>query len=197
MPAADLYEELYDRIDKTSASRFNANIRLLRHHGWSQWTNVLVSVSLVAIPLAQAYRLPLAESEDVANFSQVFLAVAILALTIQFGTSNFGTRAEKFLDCGKELQGLMHRVSKLRGQQPDKRYDDLVSEYEGILAGYENHAPVDFRFMQIKKSAYYKKGRAFVVWTWVQYSFAFVPYVLVILVVAGWSLWLLAPVFAV
>jgi hypothetical protein len=195
MPATNPYDELYDRIDKTACCRFNASRRLLLHNAWSQWMNVAVSVTLVAIPLAQAYRLPLAASDAVANYSQVFLAVAILTLTIQFGTANFSMRAEKLLDCGKELQALMHRVSVRKGEAIGPDFEALTDEYAAILAGYENQSPVDYRFAQIKKNDYYGKGAGFRFWTWIMYLFAFLPYTMVLTVVLGWTLWLLSPIY--
>lgn len=147
--------ELYDRIDKTGRCRFKAHRRLLAHAAAAQWTVTGLSVLLIALPLLQAYGV-VSASDGRYNVTQVILAVALLAFTLRLEASNFAVRAERMLDCGKELSTLMHRIFPFRDAPYDSRYDALLVDYEQIVARYENHTDADYRLMKLQMTDYYK-----------------------------------------
>jgi hypothetical protein len=151
------YQELYDRVNKTTKNRFAAQRRLEHHNKAVLWTITLSSIFLLITPLAQGFGLPLTQDKTLIDFVQILLTVVILAVSIILSMANFAVRGERIHNCGMELNGLARRIyPKVGLTAEDIEYHDVNKEYDEILRRYENHTKVDFMRTKLEMSQYYQ-----------------------------------------
>ena len=151
------YQELYDRVNKTTKNRFAAQKRLEHHNKAVLWTITLSSIFLLVTPLAQGFGIHLTQDETLIDFVQILLTVVILAVSIILSTANFAVRGERIHNCGMELNGLGRRIyPKVKLTSEDSEYKDINKEYDEILRRYENHAKVDFMRTKLDMPQYYQ-----------------------------------------
>lgn len=177
------YEELYDRVNKTAKSRFNAHIRLSNHNNVSLFTITLFSLALLVLPLGKAFGIKFYISDNVVELVQCLLTIVILAISIALSMASFAFRSEKFHYCGKELNNLLMRLYTKKDSEYDNEYESLCKEYHSILSGYENHKEIDYM-----RTKYYSKQLSFWKKIYLRYKYLreFIIYVLLIILVVGW-----------
>lgn len=110
--------------------------------------------------------------------------------------SNFVSRADKFLDCGRELHALSLQLEKFlnnRSLQTDEAYDKHQTEYANILSRYENHQKIDHLFTKLAWSERYSP--AWYRWpiAYGRYAAHFSIYVFLIATEVGWLVALFFP----
>ena len=153
----NIYKKLYDKINKTSRMRFYAQSRLNRHNQLSLWFIIIFSLVIILFSLISIYSFninietinnKLKYKEDFIELSLIFFSIFILTISTALTMSNFGVRAEKFHDCGKELSSLAIKLNEIvndtERQNPDQ-YKEYSDKYELILSKYDNHKPIDYK----------------------------------------------------
>ena len=85
------YQELYDRVNKTIKSRFNAQSRLSWHNSISLFSIILFSICMLIVPLAKAYDIKLNAPGNIIELVQLILTIIILIIStvIRFHEQNF------------------------------------------------------------------------------------------------------------
>lgn len=136
-------EELQRRVKMTTSSRYSASERLKFHNKATQWTISFISVTLIFIPMAQAWNIDLAIATQKLNFFQSVLAIMVLVYSLLLGQENFASRSEAMHRNGVEL-GRFARKLRLHIKHTELEYSELVEEYYAILEKYENHSLVDY-----------------------------------------------------
>lgn len=151
------YQELYDRVVKTTKNRFAAQRRLEHHNKAVLWTITLSSIFLLVIPLAQGFGITLNISKTIIDFVQILLTIVILAVSIILSMANFAVRGERIHNCGMELNGLGRRIYPYVAlKEKNDEYDNFNREYDEILRRYENHTKVDFMRTKLEMYSYYQ-----------------------------------------
>jgi ElaB/YqjD/DUF883 family membrane-anchored ribosome-binding protein len=184
--------ELKRLIDTTAKNRFEACDRLNRHDKWSLGTVIAFSLGLILVAIAQVTKLPVAFSSDAINAFSIFFSVFILVLSTVLSMSNFSSRADKFLDCSRELQSLSSNLVKIistQSLQTNNEYDSFRSKYDSILSRYENHQPIDHRFTKLAWSEQHiSHSKNPLNWcnAYIRYTFHFVIYILLIAIEIVW-----------
>lgn len=143
----DAFSELHKRIDKTASCRFNASNRMRRHHNLSLTIVILFSLGLIFVSLARALEINTSIDGQSLDLMSIFFSIAILVVSTALSKSNFGIKSEKFHDCGRELHALLMKIRKILADSSlhtEQNYDNLQALYEGVLAKYDNHKPVDY-----------------------------------------------------
>jgi len=151
-----IYYELYNKVNKTSKHRFYAQNRLNRHNNLSLWTIITYSLiiilfsmlSLINFDLGSDYIKLLKDKNEFIEFSLLFFSIVILTISTALTMSNFGIRAEKSHDCGRELNALALKLELVKDQNDDA-YQKHQELYEGILAKYDNHKTIDYKEYQL------------------------------------------------
>ncbi|MGY8898832.1 MAG: SLATT domain-containing protein [Paraglaciecola sp.] len=181
------YQELYDRVNKTTKNRFAAQRRLEHHNKAVLWTITLSSIFLLITPLAQGFGLALTQDETLIDFVQILLTVVILAVSIILSTANFAVRGERIHNCGMELNGLGRRIyPKIALTTEDNEYKDINKEYDEILRRYENHTKVDFMRTKLDMSQYYQPPFWYRPVFFLRYLSEFWLYIVILLAGASW-----------
>lgn len=193
------YEELYDRVNKTTKSRFHSQ-RRLNHHNWaSLLTITLFSVCLLVLPLAKAFGIELNASEKVIDFVQSLLAIVILVVSVILSMANFAVRAEKIHSCEMELNSLLRRIypKKSHKSEADEDYEEFSKEYDEILYRYENHKKIDHMHTVLAMSDYYKPSWWYRPTVALRYFLEFWTYATLISLVLIWVAYITLPYFKV
>lgn len=181
------FEELYDRVQKTANSRFNAHRRLIHHNNASLWTITCFSTGLIIIPLIQTFGLQTRFSSEYINFIQVVLAIVILIISIILNMTNFAVRADKVHTCGMTLNAFARKIHKCINEPlSSDKYDEIVNEYERVLQKYENHSNVDYLFTKLRMTNYYKNPWWFFAYVRIIYMVQFLPYILLLSIEFFW-----------
>lgn len=131
-----------------------------RHNNLSLTIVVLFSLGLILVSLARALNINTSINAQALDFMSIFFSIAILVVSTALSKSNFGIKSEKFHDCGKELHALLMKIKKSLAHDElvtENNYDHLQSLYEGILAKYENHKPVDYYHVKANWTESFKK----------------------------------------
>ena len=150
------YQELYERVTKTTKNRFSAQKRLKHHSQCALWTITLSSIFLLIPPLAQAFSLKLNQDVQTINFVQILLTITILIISVALSMANFSARSERIHNCGIELNSLVRKIyPKITCVDKEDDYECLNLEYDNILKRYENHASVDFMRTKLEMASYY------------------------------------------
>lgn len=171
------FEELYDRVHKTAASRFFAHDRLKAHQNASIWTITASSLILIIIPLAQTFEIQYGFTNNQLNFIQVSLAITILVLSAILSMANFSVRAEKIHQCGMILNALARKIHRhISDKSGSDVYDQLAKEYDDTLQKYENHTPVDYLYTKNHLTASYRNPWYFPIYIRIRYAFEFFWY---------------------
>jgi|GEM_PF-2365709 len=191
------YEELYDRVNKTTKNRFHAQ-RRLDHHNWaSLMTITLFSICLLVLPLAKAFSIDLNASDKVIDFVQSLLAIVILVVSVILSMANFAVRAEKVHSCGMELNSLLRRIypKKASKSDADDQYEEFSKEYDDILYRYENHKKIDHMHTVLAMSNYYKPSWWYRPVVTIRYFLEFWTYATLIALVLIWVAYITLPIF--
>ncbi|WP_417536562.1 SLATT domain-containing protein [Methylophaga sp.] len=189
------YEELLDRVQKTSTCRLFAHERLKAHHSASLWTISCFSMGLVFIPLVHTFGLQSRFTLEYSSFIQVVLAIVILVISIILNMTNFSVRADRIHRCGMQLNTLARRIHRhINDDSGADTYDSLVKEYDDILQRYENHSRIDYLYTKNHMTNYYKTPWYFSVYIRVLFIFQFLPYLLLLSLEVIWIWYLVTPV---
>lgn len=182
------YQELHDRITKTTKNRFNAQVRLEHHNKAVLWTITLSSFILLITPLAQGFGIELSKNQQLINLVQVLLTILILVVSVILSMANFAVRSERIHNCGMELNSLARKIyPKLHIEATDSEYDFYSKEYDDILKRYENHSKIDFLKTKIDMNYYYKNPSWFPLWVKVRYLYEFSLYILILIIEIWWT----------
>lgn len=181
------FEELYDRIHKTTACRFFAHDRLKAHHNASLWTITFFSMGLIFIPLLQSFGLEMRFSSNYTNFIQVVLAIVILVISILLNMTNFSVRADRMHQCGMILNSLARKVHRhINEDKSGDSYEGLVKEYDAVLQRFENHSPLDYLFAKNHLTSSYTNSWYFPAYIRIRYAGQFLPYIALLGLEAAW-----------
>ena len=185
----DIFKELDRRILTTATNRFNASSRLNRHNKFSLWTVMYFSLILILVSIFNIVNIQPNFNPLFVNASSIFLSVVILTISTALSMSNFGARAEKFLDCGRELHALSFNFKKVINDsslQINENYEKHQKEYEHILSRYENHKLIDHLYTKLLWKDSYKLNFWNYNTTYTRYFFEYFIYVLLFCIVSIW-----------
>jgi len=185
----DIFKELDRRILTTATNRFNANSRLNRHNKFSLWTVMYFSLILILVSIFNIVSIQPNINQSLVNASSIFLSIVILTISTALSMSNFGARAEKFLDCGRELHALSFNFKKIINDtdlQTNENYEKYQKEYEHILSRYENHKLLDHLYTKLLWKDTYKPKYYNYIDTYIRYFFEYIIYVLLFITVSTW-----------
>ena len=187
------YQELHDRITKTTKNRFNTQRRLEHHNKAVLWTITLSSFILLITPLAQGFGIELNNNQQIINLIQVLLTILILVVSVILSMANFAVRSERIHNCGMELNSLARKVyPKIHLDSVDAEYDSFNKEYDDILRRCENHSKIDFLKTKTDMNDYYKNPFWFPMWVNLMYLSEFSLYIIILLGEIWWTFELFA-----
>ena len=151
---------------------------------------------MILVSIAQASNLTVEFSSAAISAFSIFFSVVILVFSTVLSMSNFISRADKFLDCGRELHALSLQLEKVLNDnslQTHEAYDKYQTEYANILARYENHQKIDHLFTKLSWSEQYLP--AWYRWpiAYGRYAVHFSIYVLLIATEVAWLIALFVP----
>jgi hypothetical protein len=175
------FQYLSRKMKITAKCRFKADRRLKHHNTVSNWTISFLSAGLILIPLIEVFKLQNAFHQNVINFLSIFLAIAVLVISIILNNSLFALRAERMLTCGREINALVRKSIKYTesgGLIED--YDALSNEYEDILKNTENHSGIDFDIAKLDMADEFPLRPLDVPWTHLKYAAQFIAYFILI-----------------
>ena len=153
---SEKYKTLYEKIDKTSRSRFIAARRLQLHETISLYTVVLMSCGVTALTLLDALGMLREEAGKLSAFLQVFCSMGVLVYSVIISKSNFALRAFKHHECGIALSRLRNDVFKHIVETPESdQFAKSAAQYATILENNENHLYVDFQMMKVQTKPYH------------------------------------------
>jgi uncharacterized integral membrane protein len=185
----NIFKELDRRILTTATNRFNASSRLNKHNKFSLWTVMYFSLILILVSIFNMVNVQSNINPSFVNASSVFLSVVILTISTALSMSNFGARAEKFLDCGRELHALSFNFKKIINDtslQTNENYEKYQKDYEHILSRYENHKLIDHLYTKLLwKDSYNPKFYNYII-TYLRYFFEYFIYFLLFITVSIW-----------
>lgn len=188
------FEELYDRVQKTAISRFNAHRRLTHHNYASLWTITCFSTGLILIPLIHTFGLESRFSSEYSSFIQVVLAIVILVISVILNMTNFSVRADRIHNCGMVLNAFARKVHRHINDNSDSTtYDTLVNEYDHILQKHENHSNIDYLFTKLRMTNYYSNAWWYPPYVRCLYTIQFLPYILLLGIELIWIYQLVTP----
>ena len=181
------YKEVYVRVLKTCRTRFKAYVRFQRHNKASMATITFSSIILLIVPLAQGFNIPLKYDQNVINYVQILLALVILVISSMLYMANFSVRAERFHNCGRELNVLARKLFIKRDIfEVESDYEKYLKEYDIILSNCENHSQTDFMICQLEMIEYFSPTVWFKIRTYAKYMIEFIPYLLILILELGW-----------
>jgi uncharacterized integral membrane protein len=185
----NIFKELDRRILTTATNRFNASSRLNKHNKFSLWTVMYFSLILILVSIFNMVNVQPNVNPSFVNASSIFLSVVILTISTALSMSNFGARAEKFLDCGRELHALSFNFKKIINDtslQTNENYEKYQKDYEHILSRYENHKLIDHLYTKLLwKDSYNPKFYNYIA-TYLRYFFEYFIYFLLFITVSTW-----------
>ena len=195
----DFSKELSFQVWSTKGARFFSNRRLLAKQKWSTYALTALSTYVIILNLMIVYGVlkPTALSNTVVAFSSTALSILILIVSLLESSRRYELQASNFHRCSLELGQVYRRVRMMRtGPEPRVTRDQvekLASDYEQILAAFENHDEIDFLMFQRTK-AYFKLAAYRKAWTIVRWYFEtfFVYHAVVfspLFLAAGYLLW--------
>ena len=182
----NIFIELERRIKTTATNRFNASSRLNKHNKFSLWTVMLFSLGLILVSILNITANIGSKNVDIAL---IFFSVAILTISTALSMSNFGARAEKFLDCGRELHALalnFKTVINKESTQTTENYAQYQKEYEHILSRYENHKVLDHLYTKLMWSDSYNPKWYHYINTYFRFFLEYIIYALLVGIEVIW-----------
>lgn len=183
--------ELKRRINITATNRFNANTRLNRHNKFSLWTVMAFSLGLILVSIINVIESTSNKDSTTIDISLIFFSVSILTISTALSMSNFGARAEKFLDAGRELHALLLDFEKIISDsrmQTIDNYEMYQKEYEHILSRYENHKLLDHKITKLKFKEVYKPGILNYIDVLIRFFLEYSIYIILIIIEIYWLL---------
>lgn len=189
----DKFNELDRRIQTTATNRFNASARLKKHDKFSLWTVMIFSLGLILVSILSALNVQSYNSPLFINISSIFFSIAILTISTALSMSNFGARAEKFLDCGRELHALALAFKVILSDYDARisdNYEKYQKEYEHILSRYENHKYLDHLYTRLMwKESYDQKWYNYLN-TYFRFFVEYLIYIVLVIVEIVWMIFL-------
>lgn len=182
----NIFIELERRIKTTATNRFNASSRLNKHNKFSLWTVMLFSLGLILVSILNLTEDICSKNVDIIL---IFFSVAILTISTALSMSNFGARAEKFLDCGRELHALALNFKTIlnnENEQTNENYEQYQKEYEHILSRYENHELLDHLYTKLMWSDTYNQKWHHYINTYFRFFLEYIIYFILVGVEVLW-----------
>lgn len=146
-------EALKLSIEKTSEARFNQEKRLALHGKMSDITLAVVSTTLVAIPLINAFNLASPYSSDYINFIQVIFAISVLVQSIFLSKAEFKLNSYLAHRCAMELREIFQEV-----EFSEEEYTllEVNKKYNECIKRYSNHKGIDYYKAKVENSMKWK-----------------------------------------
>ena len=143
--------DLRDNIGKTAKARFNAHRRLYNHNVKSMLVIILYSTVLLLTSIAEVSGIAPSFieknntiGEQLNKLIPISLSLVILVYSSIIFFANYSVRAEKFHQCGLELNNLARKYD-IEKSNPNFIEIKYNKSYENILKRYENHSYVDHK----------------------------------------------------
>lgn len=152
----EIFVDLDRRIQTTATNRFNASSRVRKHDKFSLWTVIFFSLGLILASIFGALNVELKHSPLFINVSSIFLSITILTISTALSMSNFGARAEKFLDCGRELHALALKFKPIINN-PDAKMWKIMKSFKWSMNIYYQDMKI-INILIICTHAYYGKS---------------------------------------
>jgi hypothetical protein len=157
----DWEKELNYKLWVTKGSRFVASNRCLRQNYWSKLSLNFLSTYLVILGLMPFF---LKATSKMIPWELIGLAttgVSILAMIwgMHESAEQYELKAHKFHQCALavgRLYSKLRQAKQLPGNEKNEALRQISDEYDEILAGHENHEPLDFELFKLQKVDYFK-----------------------------------------
>jgi hypothetical protein len=150
--ATDDIDDFQLSMRTTANCRHNASVRLLWRSTVTFNATVVLSLSLVFIPLMQNSGVSLELKDGVLNMLQVFLGVAVLVYSTIIGTAHYEVRALQLAQCADSIKELIRdlKLEKLAsGNIPVPSFALAQKRYAELLTSSENHIEADYRLAML------------------------------------------------
>lgn len=141
------YKVLDSSLWKTKHCRHLASSRLKKRSKYSQYTITCLSIYVLLLSIGPKFNYFTNFTSDQINFSNVFLSIAIISLSLLEANNNYDVQAERLYHCANEVGSLLIKLNHVRDFTSDaeKDLDKISSEYDKILHKYnENHSGMDY-----------------------------------------------------
>lgn len=155
-------EELNYKIWSTKGARFEADKRLTNISKISNISLSILSSYLIIASLISVYNLSKDSDTNLLSYVITALSIIVLVLTQYENSQDYKLRAKEFHNCGLELSVLYNKLRIYKTLHTNHTEiearnfaSDLSSEYQAILAKYENHRPIDYSNFMISHRNYF------------------------------------------
>lgn len=180
-------EALKLSIEKTSEARFNQAKRLALHGKISEITLAIVSTTLVAIPLLNAFDLAKPYSDKYINFIQIIFAISVLIQSIFLSKAEFKLNSLLAHRCAMELREIFQEV-EFNEEKSSLR--EINKKYNECIKNYSNHKEIDYYRAKIENSKKWKNKSPDLLEKFrlkLNYIAEFSLYYITITIVTGWT----------
>ncbi|OEE74429.1 hypothetical protein A1OQ_09175 [Enterovibrio norvegicus FF-162] len=146
MQVEGIVSDILDSMRKTSKARFSAHRRLNSHNIKSLMIVIFYSTVLLLTSIAEVLDFKVDQavfSVNTFKLIQISLALVILIFSSIITYANYAVRAEKFHQCGLEINGLI-RTHELNLSSGKSNINLVNLKYNEILKRYDNHSYIDY-----------------------------------------------------
>jgi len=138
----DPSDKLAYNMKVTAKNRYNASSRIEWEKKINFFTNIILSLGLIFIPLMQNAEIEVPFKTSVLNMMQIFLAVSVLVFSIINSMANYEIRIEKLRECADGIRDLIREFRGIDKQSIELK--DYTEKYNNIVKICENHTPIDY-----------------------------------------------------
>lgn len=143
----------------TATCRYNASTRLSRLGAFSFFTNTILALGLILIPLIQLSGFSQVFSEGMLNCVLVFLAVEALIYSIINSNSHYETRAKSLDECGNRIKELYRNLSsdiyEYEHENSAFSIHPYYEQYSRLSTVSENHGREDYWLTMLQERTYF------------------------------------------
>jgi hypothetical protein len=156
----DWEKELNYKLWVTKGARFVASARCRRQDYWSKLSLNFLNSYLIILGLLPFF---LKATSQTVSWEMIGIAVtgiSIIALVwgMHETAEQFELKAHKFHECTLAIGRAYNRLRQAKQLSDTEKqvvFSQITAEYEEILAGHDNHEPLDFAVFKLQKPEYF------------------------------------------
>ena len=160
----DWEKEMNYKLWVTKGARFAASNRCRRQNYWSKLSLNMLNAYLIILGLLPFFLVAASQSVSWEMVGIAVTGVSILAMVWGMHESGeqFELKAHRFHECALAISRLYNKLRQakhLPEAEKLKTIRRISASYDDILAGYENHEPLDYDLFKLQKPEYFELNR--------------------------------------
>ena len=156
----DWEKELNYKLWVTKGARFVASARCRRQDYWSKLSLNLLNSYLIILGLLPFFLKATSQTVSWEMIGVAVTGISILAMVwgMHETAEQFELKSHKFHECALAIGRVYNRLrqaKQLPAAEKQVLLGQITEEYEDILAGHDNHEPLDFDVFKLQKPEYF------------------------------------------